>query len=95
MRHKPAISKAVSLPAIDLETRVERSLSYRHDLSILEEDWQNSSQQLGITSSTSSFDVCHCCGQQFCENLDYYNRTIRKLESDTRLAAGKKKHIFF
>ncbi|OBZ90261.1 hypothetical protein A0J61_01678 [Choanephora cucurbitarum] len=87
MRHKPAISKAVSLPAIDLETRVERSLSYRHDLSILEEDWQNSSQQLGITSSTSSFDVCHCCGQQFCENLDYYNRTIRKLESDTRLAA--------
>ncbi|KAI8386990.1 hypothetical protein BD560DRAFT_486544 [Blakeslea trispora] len=87
MRHKPSISKAISLPAIDLEARVERSLNYRHDLSLLEEDWHNSSQQLGVSTSTSTFDVCHCCGQQFCENLDYYNRTIRKLESDTRLAA--------
>lgn len=63
-------------------------------LSILDEDWSNSQQLvLGTPSSVSSslFEVCRCCSRQNCENLEYYNRTIKKLESDTRLAAGKKK----
>ncbi|PHZ14857.1 uncharacterized protein RHIMIDRAFT_235610 [Rhizopus microsporus ATCC 52813] len=37
--------------------------------------------------SCSLFDVCNCCGKQNCETLEYFNKTIKKLESDTRLAA--------
>lgn len=38
--------------------------------------------------SCSLFDVCSCCGKQNCETLEYFSKTIKKLESDTRLAAG-------
>ncbi|KAI9366331.1 hypothetical protein BD770DRAFT_417241 [Pilaira anomala] len=55
---------------------------FQQNLSMLEQDWQ---QPLGTPSSITSslFDVCHCCGKQDCENLEY----MKKLESDTRLAA--------
>ncbi|KAF1805089.1 hypothetical protein FB192DRAFT_1420488 [Mucor lusitanicus] len=59
-------------------------------MSILDEDWANSQQlALGTPSSVASslFEVCRCCARQNCENLEYYNRTMKKLESDTRLAA--------
>ncbi|KAI8642571.1 hypothetical protein BD408DRAFT_179851 [Parasitella parasitica] len=59
-------------------------------MSTLEEDWISNQQiVLGTPSSVSSslFEACRCCSRQNCENLEYYNRTMRKLESDTRLAA--------
>jgi hypothetical protein len=97
MRHRSTItSPATPLLPVDIESRsqlTERSstLEYQHNLAILEEDWQNSQQQLGTPSSVSSslFDICRCCGRQDCENLEYFNRMMKKLESDTRLAAGK------
>ncbi|KAG2194232.1 hypothetical protein INT47_005700 [Mucor saturninus] len=72
-----------------MESRVHGStLDYGHTLSLLEEDWNNQSQ-MGTPSSVSSslFDTCRCCGRQDCDSLEYFNRNIKKLESDTRLAA--------
>lgn len=98
MRHRSTISNPTTTPLlpVNIESRSqlnERSstLEYQHNLALLEEDWQNSQQQLGTPSSVSSglFDICRCCGKQDCENLEYFNRTVKKLESDTRLAAGK------
>ncbi|KAI8970192.1 hypothetical protein BDF20DRAFT_916038 [Mycotypha africana] len=63
------------------------------------ESMMNNGSQLFLLDSTPStststgslflYDsmVCRCCGRQDCDNLEYYNRKIRKLESDTRLAA--------
>jgi hypothetical protein len=100
MRHKLNSTKAATgpLPPVNKESRssstMERSstFDFRENLALLEEDWSNSSQQTGTASSFSSsilLDMCRCCGRADCENLEYYTRTIKKLESDTRLAAGK------
>lgn len=42
-------------------------------------------------SSLSSLlhDACPCCGKHDCEHMETLYKTMRKLESDTRLAAGK------
>lgn len=94
MRHLS--SSAVNMESRLLQGSNERSstLDYQHTLSLLEEDWNNS--QMGTPSSVSSslFDICRCCGRQDCDNLEYFNRNIKKLESDTRLAAGNIKLIF-
>ncbi|KAI7908057.1 uncharacterized protein BX663DRAFT_492832 [Cokeromyces recurvatus] len=37
--------------------------------------------------NNSLFEICRCCGKQDCESLDYFNRVVKKLETDTRLAA--------
>ncbi|KAG1383988.1 hypothetical protein G6F61_000863 [Rhizopus arrhizus] len=37
--------------------------------------------------SYSLFDTCACCGKNDCEALEDFNKTVKKLESDTRLAA--------
>lgn len=94
MRHRSNPATTTPLLPVNLESRSqlnERSstLEYQHNLALLEEDWQNSQQQLGTPSSVSSslFDICRCCGKQDCDNLEYFNRTVKKLESDTRLAA--------
>lgn len=101
MRHKLGSAKAAlgSLTPVNTESRssssIERSgtIDYRENLAFLEEDWSNSSQQLlGTPSSFSSsilLDMCRCCGRADCENLEYFTRKMKKLESDTRLAAGK------
>lgn len=76
---------------VNTESRVHGStLDYGHTLSLLEEDWNNTTQ-MGTPSSVSSslFDTCRCCGRQDCDSIEYFNRNIKKLESDTRLAAGK------
>lgn len=39
--------------------------------------------------SSSIYENCRCCGKTDCDNLEL----IKKLESDTRLAAGKNTHI--
>lgn len=41
------------------------------------------------SSQNYNFDTCACCGNQECDTLEDYNKTIKKLECDTRLAAGK------
>lgn len=94
MRHRSNPTTTTPLLPVNMESRSqlnERSstLEYQHNLALLEEDWQNSQQQLGTPSSVSSslFDICRCCGKQDCDNLEYFNRTVKKLESDTRLAA--------
>lgn len=87
MRH----SSGVNMESRVLQGSTERTnLEYQHTLSLLEEDWNNS--QMGTPSSVSSsslFDTCRCCGRPDCDSLEYFNRNIKKLESDTRLAAGK------
>lgn len=102
MRQRPATTnlsppvnygESRSTPTTSGTTLNERSSTldyYQHNLAILEEDWTNQ-QQLSTPSSISSslFDMCRCCGRQDCDNLEYFNRTMKKLESDTRLAAGK------
>jgi hypothetical protein len=42
-------------------------------------------------SSLSSLlhEACPCCGKHDCEHMETLYKTMRKLESDTRLAAGK------
>ncbi|KAG0169727.1 hypothetical protein DFQ30_003285 [Apophysomyces sp. BC1015] len=49
------------------------------------EEWLNRSSP----SSPSSLllESCRCCGQHDCDTLEKVNNTIKKLESDTRLAA--------
>jgi hypothetical protein len=96
MRHKLSTTKAAagSLPPVSTESRssslMERSgtFDYRENLALLEEDWSNSSQQQPSSFNSSILDICRCCGRGDCENIEYYTRTIKKLESDTRLAAG-------
>ncbi|KAG1452769.1 hypothetical protein G6F56_007733 [Rhizopus delemar] len=39
------------------------------------------------SSQNYNFDTCACCGNQECDTLEDYNKTIKKLECDTRLAA--------
>ncbi|KAF7725710.1 hypothetical protein EC973_009427 [Apophysomyces ossiformis] len=58
-----------------LPTTVEQSL----------EEWLNRSSP----SSPSSLllETCRCCGQSDCDSLQRINKTIKKLESDARLAA--------
>lgn len=36
-------------------------------------------------------EVCSCCGKHDCEHMATLYKAMRKLESDTRLAAGNKK----
>ncbi|KAI8340188.1 hypothetical protein BC941DRAFT_349111 [Chlamydoabsidia padenii] len=43
----------------------------------------NSPSPLGSLTN----EVCPCCGKQDCEHMETLYRTMRKLESDTRLAA--------
>lgn len=86
---KPIITKSATTPLPTTTTTTLVNMEYR-SISILEEDWNNSQQLvLGTPSSVSSslFEICRCCSRQNCENLEYYNRTMKKLESDTRLAA--------
>ncbi|KAL0093384.1 hypothetical protein F4703DRAFT_1789819 [Phycomyces blakesleeanus] len=52
------------------------------------EEWLYKSS-LGNTNSPVSYllETCNCCGRNDCDSLDILNKTIKKLESDTRLAA--------
>lgn len=89
---KPIITKSATTPLPTTTTTTLVNMEYR-SISILDDDWNNSQQLiLGTPSSASSslFEICRCCSRQNCENLEYYNRTMKKLESDTRLAAGSK-----
>jgi hypothetical protein len=99
MKHRPIPVSASSTPvnnnnnesrSFTLLNERSRTLDYQNNLALLEEDWNNQ-QQLSTPSSVSSslFDICKCCGRQDCDSLEYFNRTTKKLESDTRLAAGK------
>ncbi|KAL7311040.1 hypothetical protein PS15m_008856 [Mucor circinelloides] len=86
---KPNITKSATTPLPTTTTPTTVNMEFR-SMSILDEDWTNSQQLvLGTPSSVASslFEVCRCCSRQNCENLEYYNRTMKKLESDTRLAA--------
>ncbi|KAG2229182.1 hypothetical protein INT48_001752, partial [Thamnidium elegans] len=95
MRHRSTINSSTKpILAVSMESRSQSNEScsvsdYQHNLALLEQDWSNSQQQMGTPSSVTSslFDICHCCGRQDCESLEYFNRTMKKLESDTRLAA--------
>ncbi|KAI9027139.1 hypothetical protein CLU79DRAFT_25229 [Phycomyces nitens] len=51
------------------------------------EEWLYKSTLGNTNSPVSYLETCGCCGQTDCENLDTLNKTIKKLESDTRLAA--------
>lgn len=94
MKPNTARSSTVSIPPLNMEFRPPMShfeSSSGHSISI--EEWNSIySQQIDSSSSLSNslHDVCQCCGKSNCSNLDYFNQIIRKLESDTRLAAGKK-----
>ncbi|KAK4519380.1 uncharacterized protein ATC70_009615 [Mucor velutinosus] len=81
--------KSATTPLPTTTTPTTINMEFR-STSILDEDWTNSQQLvLGTPSSVASslFEVCRCCSRQNCEHLEYYNRTMKKLESDTRLAA--------
>ncbi|KAI9277589.1 hypothetical protein BY458DRAFT_567113 [Sporodiniella umbellata] len=41
----------------------------------------------GSSRSHHVYDTCACCEKRDCEALEEYNKTIKKLEGDTRLAA--------
>ncbi|KAI8643529.1 hypothetical protein BD408DRAFT_342219 [Parasitella parasitica] len=52
------------------------------------QDWLSRSIPNTPSSSVSwLLDICRCCNQSDCENLERISSTIRKLENDTRLAA--------
>ncbi|KAG1058249.1 hypothetical protein G6F42_028756 [Rhizopus arrhizus] len=53
------------------------------------QDWLSRSIPDTPSSSVSwLLDICRCCNQNDCENLETISSTIRKLENDARLAAG-------
>lgn len=69
-----------------------KSLSVNIPESRINQDSKSDDEQLDQlldTPSSSIYEVCQCCGRPDCENLDYFTQLIKKLESDTRLAAGK------
>ncbi|CEP08056.1 hypothetical protein [Parasitella parasitica] len=52
------------------------------------QDWLSRSIPDTPSSSVSwLLDICRCCNQSDCENLETMSSTIRKLENDARLAA--------
>ncbi|KAI9483514.1 MAG: hypothetical protein EXX96DRAFT_477915 [Benjaminiella poitrasii] len=86
----------VSLPTSNLESR-STVFDYQatNSTTFIAEEYRThsiSSSSPSLVSPSSSinnslFEICHCCGKQDCESLDYFNQLIKKLETDTRLAA--------
>jgi hypothetical protein len=55
------------------------------------QDWLSRSIPEPSSSMSWLLDTCRCCNTD-CENLETITSTIRKLENDARLAAGKFYH---
>jgi hypothetical protein len=91
---KPNQTRSWTIPPVNRESRSDISHfdnSVRSSSqSVSMDDWNSIySQQMDTSVSNNLYDVCQCCKKPDCDNLNYVNQLIRKLESDTRLAAGK------
>lgn len=69
-----------SLSTTDIPPSIEDSL----------QQWLSQSITDPVNSPTAwvSDSTCRCCGQPGCEQFEALANTIKKLEGDTRLAAG-------
>lgn len=71
-------------------TTIDTSAAFLPSIEESLQDWLSRSIPDTPSSSVSwLLDTCRCCNQNECENLETISNTIRKLESDARLAAGK------
>lgn len=85
-------SRANTLPSLSNTTINTESTTVDFLPSIEEslQDWLSRSIPDTPSSSVSwLLDTCRCCNQNECENLETLSSAIRKLEGDSRLAAGK------
>lgn len=108
-RHNTRVnSRANTLPSlsnttVDTDTSVTTIDTSNTFLPSIEEslqDWISRSIPDTPSSSISyMLESCRCCNESDCENFETLASTIRKLDSDARLAAGKEKfqitHLFF
>ncbi|GAA5809243.1 hypothetical protein MFLAVUS_002648 [Mucor flavus] len=85
-------SRANTLPSLSNTTINTESTTVDFLPSIEEslQDWLSRSIPDTPSSSVSwLLDTCRCCNQNECENLETLSSAIRKLEGDSRLAAGQ------
>lgn len=88
-------SRATTLPSlsnttINTENTAVTTTEFLPSIEESLQDWLTRSIPDTPSSSVSwLLDTCRCCNRNECENLETLSSAMRKLEADSRLAAGK------